>query len=87
MDDGALLGKGVRRERQRPEAWVVALAVVRTSEQGGMRKPEAGEARAGDAEAGRRCRRRAERGGGVRAAKAPKAASRAGEGCSREGWC
>ena len=30
MDDGALLGKEVRRERQRPEAWVVAPAVVRT---------------------------------------------------------
>ena len=54
MDDAALLGKGVRRERQRPEVRVVALAVVRTSEQGGMRKPEAGEARTGDAEAGRR---------------------------------
>ena len=35
MDDGALLGKGVRRERERPEAWAVAPAVVRTSEQGG----------------------------------------------------
>ena len=35
MDHAALLGKGVRRERQRPEAWVVALAVVRTPEQGG----------------------------------------------------
>ena len=58
MDDAALLGKGVRRERERPEAWVVAPAVVWISEQGGMRKPEAGEARAGDAEVGRRCRRR-----------------------------
>ena len=54
MDHAALLGKEVWRERQRPEAWVEALAVVRTSEQGGMRKPVAGEARAGDAEAGRR---------------------------------
>ena len=62
-DHVALLGKEVWRERQRPEAWVVALAVVRTSEQGGMRKPVAGEARTGDAEAGRRRRRRAERGG------------------------
>ena len=52
MDHAALLGKEVRRERQRPEAWVVALAVVWTSEQGGMRKPEAGEARAGDAGSG-----------------------------------
>ena len=69
MDDGALLGKGVRRERQRPEARVVALAVVRTSEQGGMRKPEACEARTGDAEAGRGRRRRAERGGGVEGGK------------------
>ena len=59
MDHVALLAKEVRRERQRPEAWVEVLAVVRTSEQGGMRKPEAG-----DAEAGRRSRRRAERGGG-----------------------
>ena len=80
MDDAALLGKEVCRECQRPEVWVVALAVVWISEQGGMRKPEAGEARTGDADAGRRCRRRAERGGGVRAAKAPKAASREGEG-------
>ena len=58
----------------------MAPAVVWISEQGGMRKPEAGEARAGDVDAGRRCRRRAERGGGLRAAKAPKAASREGEG-------
>ena len=87
MDDAALLAKEVCRECQRPEVWVVALAVVWTSEQGGMRKPEAGEARAGGADAGRRRRRRAERGGGVRAAKAPKAASREGGGCSREGWC
>ena len=35
MDDAALLGKEVCRECQRPEVWVVALAVVRTSEQGG----------------------------------------------------
>ena len=69
MDDAALLGKEVCRECQRPEVWVVALAVVWTTEQGGMRKPEAGEARTGDAEAGRRCRRRAERGGGVEGGK------------------
>ena len=31
----ALLGKEVWRERQRPEAWVVAAAVVWTPEQGG----------------------------------------------------
>ena len=54
MDHGALLAKEVRRDRERPEAWAVAPAVVRTSEQGGMRKREAGEARTGDAEAGRR---------------------------------
>ena len=35
MDDGALLGKEVCRECQRPEATVVALAVVWTPEQGG----------------------------------------------------
>ena len=35
MDDGALLGKEVCRECQRPEVWVVALAVVWTTEQGG----------------------------------------------------
>ena len=51
------------------EERVVALAVVRTSEQGGVRKPEAGEARTGDAEAGRRRRRRAERGGGAEGGK------------------
>ena len=38
MDHAALLAKEVRRERQRPEAWVVARAVVWISEQGGMRK-------------------------------------------------
>ena len=69
MDDAALLGKEVCRECQRPEVWVVALAVVWISEQGGMRKPEAGEARAGDADAGRGRRRRAERGGGVEGGK------------------
>ena len=69
MDDAALLGKEVCRECQRPEVWVVALAVVWTTEQGGMRKPEAGEARAGDAEVGRRSRRRAERGGRVEGGK------------------
>ena len=52
-----------------PEATAVALAVVRTSEQGGMRKPEAGEARTGDVDVGRRRRRRAERGGGVEGGK------------------
>ena len=79
MDDGALLGKGVRRERQRPEAWVVAPAVVWTPGQGGMRKPEAGEARAGDAEVGRGRRRRAERGGRVEGGKG----AEGGEPC---GW-
>ena len=64
MDHAALLAKEVSRERQRPEATVAAPPVVWTLEQGGMRKPEAGEGRTGDADAGRRCRRRAERGGG-----------------------
>ena len=73
LKDGAgpcrLLGKGVRRERQRPEARVVALAVVWTRSRGGCGKPEAGEARAGGVDAGRRSRRRAERGGGVEGGK------------------
>ena len=65
MDHAALLGKEVSRERQRPEAWVVARRGGVDTGAGGMWKPEAGEARTGDAEAGRGCRRRAERGGGV----------------------
>ena len=78
MDHGALLGKEVWRERQRPEATVVALAVVWTSEQGGDAEAEAGEARTGDAEVGRDGERSEAE--GLRAAKAPKPASRAGEG-------
>ena len=80
MDDGALLGKEVWRERQRPEAWVVAAAVVWTPEQGGCgsrrrAKPApATRKRDGGADGERS---EAE---GVRGAKAPKAASRAGEG-------
>ena len=81
MDDGALLGKGVRRERERPEAWAVAPAVVRTSEQGGgcgsrwRAKPApATRKRDGGADGERS---EAE---GLRAAKAPKAASRESEG-------
>ena len=53
-------------------------AVVRAPEPGGMRKAVAGEARTGDADVKRACRRRAQRGGGVSAAKPPKAASRGG---------
>ena len=78
----------MRRERQRPEATVVALAVVWTPEQGGdaesrrRAKPApAAWMRDGGADGERS---EAE---GLRAAKAPKAASREGGGCSREGWC
>ena len=69
MDDAALLAKEVRRERQRPEAWVVAPAVCGHRSRGGCGKPEADEARAGGVDAGWGSRRRAERGGGVEGGK------------------
>ena len=81
MDHAALLGKEVWRERQRPEATVVALAVVWTSEQGGgsgsrRRAKPAPATRKWDGGAdGERSEPE-----GVRGAKAPKAASREGVG-------
>ena len=80
MDHAALLAKEVSRERQRPEAWAVALAVVRTPEQGRCgsrwRAKPAPATREWDGGADGE-RSEAE---GVRGAKAPKAASREGGG-------
>ena len=59
-----------------PEARAAASAVVRTSEESGVREPVWGEARTGDADGEGRADDERSEAGGASAAMSPKAASR-----------